>query len=472
MIADLKPYADYMDSGLAWLGQVPAHWRTVRNGSLFGQRSQTGYGELPILEVSLKTGVQIRSFGQAGRKQIMSDLAKYKRAVKGDLAYNTMRMWQGALGVCPVDGLVSPAYVVARPYPGVDARYFAALFRTGDYMAEIDSASRGIVKDRNRLYWDQFKQMQSPCPPPEEQAAIMRFLTWGTDRLERTIRAKRRVIALLTEQMQSITQRAVTRGADSGVALKPSGIEWLGEIPQHWEVRPLKAMSQIQSGVTLGKDYGGQPTHEFPYLRVANVQAGFVNLSVVKSIRVPKTEARRSTLAVGDVLMTEGGDPDKLGRGCVWDGQVSPCLHQNHVFAVRPDQRRLEPRFLSAFMGTSYARAYFQSTAKQTTNLASTNKTKIGRLQVPLPGLDEQRAILAAVVTETQPVSAAISRLESEIQLLREYRVRLVSDIVTGKLDVRDAAAKLPHAAPFGMAEDVGDDSDSTELADDEATEA
>lgn len=172
VIAGLKPYAEYSDSGLPWLGQVPAHWRTVRNGSLFGQRSQTGFAELPILEVSLKTGVQVRAFGSAKRKQVMSDLAKYKRAVKGDLAYNTMRMWQGALGVCPVDGLVSPAYVVARPYAGVEPQYFAALFRTGDYMAEIDAASRGIVKDRNRLYWDQFKQMQSPCPPPDEQAAI------------------------------------------------------------------------------------------------------------------------------------------------------------------------------------------------------------------------------------------------------------------------------------------------------------
>ena len=199
MIGDLKPYADYKDSGLPWLGHVPAHWRTVRNGSLFGQRSQTGYAELPILEVSLKTGVQVRRFGQAGRKQIMSDLGKYKRAVKGDLAYNTMRMWQGALGVCPVDGLVSPAYVVARPYPGADASYFAALFRTDDYMAEIDNASRGIVKDRNRLYWDQFKQMQSPCPPPEEQAAIMRFLDWANGRLERTIRAKRHLISKIVQ---------------------------------------------------------------------------------------------------------------------------------------------------------------------------------------------------------------------------------------------------------------------------------
>ena len=472
MIATLKPYTAYRDSGLPWLGPVPAHWSVVRNGSLFGQRSQTGYSELPILEVSLKTGVQVRSFGTAKRKQIMSDLGKYKRAVRGDLAYNTMRMWQGALGVCPVDGLVSPAYVVARPYAGVEPRYFAALFRTGDYMAEIDSASRGIVKDRNRLYWDQFKQMRSPGPPAAEQLAIVRFLDWVNGRVEKAIRAKRAVIALLVEQRQAIAQRAVTCGLDPRAVHEPSGVQWLGETPQHWEIRPLKALSAIQSGVTLGKDYGRQQTREFPYLRVANVQAGFVNLSVVKAIRVPMAEAMRSTLCVGDVLMTEGGDPDKLGRGCVWDGQVSPCLHQNHVFAVRPDQDRLEPRFLAAFMGTDGARAYFQSTAKQTTNLASTNKTKIGRLQVPLPPIDEQRAILAAVAADTLPASVAIDRLEGEIRLLREYRTRLVSDIVTGKLDVRDAATRLPDVPLVDLADDVDGDSDETEFADEEATEA
>ena len=165
----LKPYPDYKDSGLPWLPRVPSHWRVVRNGSLFGQRNQTGYGELPILEVSLKTGVRMRDFANSTRKQIMSDMAKYKRAVKGDLAYNMMRMWQGAVGVSPVDGLVSPAYVVARPYPGVESRFYAELFRTGAYMSEVDNFSRGIVKDRNRLYWDQFKQMPSPFPQPDEQ---------------------------------------------------------------------------------------------------------------------------------------------------------------------------------------------------------------------------------------------------------------------------------------------------------------
>lgn len=458
MIGELKPYAEYKDSGLPWLGRVPAHWSVVRNGSLFGQRSQTGYAELPILEVSLTTGVQVRSFGSAKRKQVMSDLSKYKRAAKGDLAYNTMRMWQGALGVCPVDGLVSPAYVVARPFPSVEPRYFAALFRTGDYMAEIDSASRGIVKDRNRLYWDQFKQMQSPRPPPEEQAAIVRFLDWANGRLERAIRAKRKVIALLMEQKQAVVQRLVLRGGDSRC------------LPEHWEVRSLKAVSQVQSGVTLGKDYGGEKTHEYPYLRVANVQAGFVNLSEVKTIRVPPTEAMRSTLAAGDVLMTEGGDPDKLGRGCVWDEQVAQCLHQNHVFAVRPDVERLAPQFLAALLGTSYARAYFQSTAKQTTNLASTNKTKIGRLQVPLPPIAEQHKILAAVTAETRPSNAAIARLEGEIQLLREYRIRMVADIVTGQLDVRAAADRLPDDTVAEPRADATDGADGLEPIDDEAT--
>jgi type I restriction enzyme, S subunit len=472
VIGELKPYPAYKDSGLPWLRQVPTHWNVVRNGSLFGQRSQTGYADLPILEVSLKTGVQVRSFGAAKRKQVMSDLSKYKRAVKGDLAYNTMRMWQGALGVCPADGLVSPAYVVARPYPGVQTQYFASLFRTGDYMAQIDAASRGIVKDRNRLYWDQFKQMQSPCPPPDEQVAIVRILEWANGRLERAIRAKRKVVALLTEQRQSITQRAVTLGVEPGVPLKPTGLEWLTAVPAHWEVRPLKAVSEIQSGITLGKDYGGQRTEVFPYLRVANVQAGFVDLSEVKLIQVPTEEARRSMLAMGDVLMTEGGDADKLGRGCVWDALISPCLHQNHVFAVRPKQHRLNPKFLSAFMGTSYARAYFQATAKQTTNLASTNKTKIGRLQVPLPPIEEQGNILDRVALDTRPITSAIGRLEAEIQLLREYRVRLVADVVTGQLDAREAALRLPADAPQDLEADPVDDTDALELIDEEATEA
>jgi len=233
----------------------------------------------------------------------------------------------------------------------------------------------------------------------------------------------------------------------------------------------LKAVCRIQSGITLGKDYGGKQTREFPYLRVANVQAGFLSLSAMKKVAVPPDEARRSTLKTGDVLMTEGGDPDKLGRGCVWDGEIGECLHQNHVFAVRPVQSRLDPRFLAAQLGAHHAKAYFQSTAKQTTNLASTNKTKIGQLQVLLPALDEQIEILAAIEKESRPLVDGISRFEREIELLREYRTRLIADVVTGKLDVRDAAACLPDEAGLDIDAEPTEEFDEPELTDEE-TEA
>ena len=444
MIEDLKPYTETRDSGLPWLGVIPAHWEIKRNGSLFQQRNAVGEPDWPILEVSLRTGVRIREFGSNKRKQVMSDKAKYKCATKGDFVYNMMRMWQGAAGIAPVDGLVSPAYVVAKPLPHTNPAYFASLFRTDDYLAEIDAFSRGIVKDRNRLYWDQFKQIPTPCPPPEEQDAITRFLSWATNRLDRAIRAKRRIIALLNEQKQAIINRAVTRGQDPSVPLKDSGIPWLGEIPEHWEVRRLKDVATVQTGITLGKDYGLVSTTLYPYLRVANVQSDRLDLRNVKYVAVPEVEAKRSTLMPGDVLMTEGGDIDKLGRGCLWSGEVESCLHQNHVFAVRCFGG-LIPGFLVALMGSAHGRSYFQITAKQTTNLASTNSTTLKAFPLLLPASQEQRRILSFIDGETGHLSSAITDTEREITLLREYRNRLIADVVTGKLDVREVAKGLPE---------------------------
>ena len=168
----LDPSVRLKPSEAEWLGDLPEHWEVTRNGRLFAQRNETGFPQLPILEVSLRTGIGVRGFGGSERKQIMSNRSKYKRAIKGDIAYNMMRMWQGAVGVAPIDGLVSPAYVVAKPRKGTEPRYFSALFRTSAYMLEVDRFSRGIVKDRNRLYWEDFRQMPTPCPPPEEQVLI------------------------------------------------------------------------------------------------------------------------------------------------------------------------------------------------------------------------------------------------------------------------------------------------------------
>ena len=164
-----------------------------------------------------------------------------------------------------------------------------------------------------------------------------------------------------------------------------------GQEPEHWEVRRLKQVSTIQAGLTLGKAYRNAELIERPYLRVANVQSGHLDLSEITTVQVPLAEVKRTTLEIGDVLMTEGGDIDKLGRGCMWEGEIPGCLHQNHVFAVRPNPTDLNPAFLLALMGTMQGRNYFHATAKQTTNLLATNRTTLGEFPMYLPSIREQQ---------------------------------------------------------------------------------
>ena len=209
-----QPHTAYKDSGLEWLGEVPEHWEVRRNGRLFVQRNETGYPDLPILEVSLNTSVRIRDFENSDRKQIMAVRSEYKRAAKGDIAYNMMRMWQGAVGMVPVDGLVSPAYVVATPLKGTEPRYFSNLFRTNAYMAEVDKYSRGIVRDRNRLYWEDFKQIPNPCPRPDEQDRIVRYLDKVTGDTYSAVHCARRQIDLFHEYRTCLIADIVTGKLD------------------------------------------------------------------------------------------------------------------------------------------------------------------------------------------------------------------------------------------------------------------
>ena len=210
----LDPNVRLKPSNVEWLGNVPKHWDLVRNGRLFVQRNETGRPELPILQVSLRTGVRVRDFGASDRKQIMADPEKYKRAAKSDIVYNMMRMWQGAVGIAPIDGLVSPAYVVARPLAGTEPRYFSALFHTNAYMGEVDKYSRGIVKDRNRLYWEDFKQMPTPCPPPDEQVLIADAINQQTASISDGMQRIYREIFLLREYRTRLIADVVTGKLD------------------------------------------------------------------------------------------------------------------------------------------------------------------------------------------------------------------------------------------------------------------
>ncbi|MFN9621994.1 MAG: restriction endonuclease subunit S [Cyanobacteriota bacterium] len=470
MIDDLKPYPAMKDSGVPWLGEVPEHWGVFPNRVIFDEIKERDRPEAVMLSVTINKGViRQQTLLEDGSKKDGSklDRSAYKFVRSGDIVYNKMRAWQGAVGVSEFEGIVSPAYVVQHPREGGDPHFLHYLFRTPAFAKEAERWSYGITSDMWSLRPEHFKMIYSCLPPLPEQAAIVRFLDHADRKIRRYIRAKQKLIKLLEEQKQAIIHRAVTRGLDPNVRLKPSGVEWLGDVPEHWEVRRLKDVAVVQTGLTLGKVYLGLPENSYPYLRVANVQSGRVDLRHVKHVDVPEREARGAMLRPGDVLLTEGGDIDKLGRGCVWHAQIPVCLHQNHVFAVRCNRIQLLPLFLEGLMASEHGRTFFQLTAKQTTNLAATNSTTLRSFPILLPPPHEQQAIIDFIAQRTEAVSRALEDVHSEIELLREYRTRLITDVVTGKLDVREAAAGLPEEG-IEEASDEQEDVEGLEAGEDD----
>jgi type I restriction enzyme S subunit len=450
----IKAYPAYRDSRLPWLADVPEHWDVRRNGRLFAQRNETGFDELPILEVSLRTGVRVRDFENGSRKQQMTDRSKYKRAAKGDIAYNMMRMWQGAVGVAPEDGLISPAYVVARPFPEVEPRYYAYLFRTKAYMREVNKFSRGIVSDRNRLYWDDFKQMPSPFPPTEEQARIADFLDLHGRHTARLIRNKRRLIALLNEQKQGIINRAVTRGLDPAAPMKPTGIDWMPEVPAHWEVKPLKHWLR-EPAKKLGEDT--PPDYEFDYIDIGCVGTGFLTAKPERMRFKGAPSRARQIVGRGDTIIST---VRTYLKAVYFIGDEWPDLIASTGFAVLRPVQAVNPRLLGYILQSS---SFIERVTKHSIGVSypAISETRLGTLHIVVPpDQDEQQEILAHIQRETRSLDEAMDEAQKEIILIQEYRQRLIADVVTGKLDVRgvdlpeveaNAAATLGtplHAAP------------------------
>lgn len=468
MIDEMKPYPNYKDSGVAWLGKIPTHWDVRRNGRLFAQRNETGFGELPILEVSLRTGVRVRDMENLKRKQVMSDVEKYKRAVKGDIAYNMMRMWQGALGTAPVDGLVSPAYVVARPFEETNPQYFSYLFRTDGYMNEVDGYSRGIVKDRNRLYWQDFKRMPSCFPPPEEQAAIVRFLDANAVLVRQFIRNRRRLIEVLTEQKQAIINRAVTHGLDPNVKLKPSGVDWLGNVPGHWTVAPLRLRyDQCLGKMVDAKQFTGK--HVVPYLRNIDVQWDRINTSNLPVIDIAPHERDRFLVREGDLLVCEGGD---VGRCAFWKGTLEVCAFQKALHRLRPlDEKRDCARFLFYGMFLASKLGIFAADGSENT-IAHLTGVKLRAHRFAFPPFDEQNAIANELDQTSAIIDTAINIAAAEIDQIKNYRFRLIADVVGGRLDVRQVELSLnTDDELMDVIEDCADLSADEQL-DDEVTDA
>ena len=269
------------------------------------------------------------------------------------------------------------------------------------------------------------RQLVIPIPSPAEQAAIARILDAVDTALERT----RSVVEWARSLHHSLLHDLLEKGLDGTRANACKRA--------HWDVRRLDEVADVGSGVTLGKDVSGFKSIELPYLRVANVQDGHLDLSTIKIVRVRVDEVDGYRLEAGDVLMTEGGDIDKLGRGTIWEGQIENCLHQNHIFRIRANRDLLEPEFFSLVVESDIAKRYFNRVAKRTTNLASTNKTQVRAFRFPVPPTtDEQRQIVAIMKASRGTIAGLLAKQAA----LSELKKSLMHDLLTGRVRVTTPA--------------------------------
>ena len=471
MIAGLKPYAEYTDSGHDWLGTLPAHWGQLRAKCLFrevDERSKTGKEEL--LSVSHITGVTPRRLKTVTMFLAESNVG-HKVCRPGDLVINTLWAWMAALGVTRHTGIVSPAYGVYRLIAdsGILPAYADHLLRTPLYAAEYQRRSTGVNSSRLRLYPEQFLRTPVLVPLLVEQVAIVRFLDWANGRLERAIRAKRKVIALLTEQKQAIIRRAVTRGLDTTSPLKASGISWLGDIPAHWDVWRISRFARVGNGSTPSR---AKPSYwnggTYPWLNSSQVNRSYIDRADQFITRTALRECHLPRVPTGSVLVAITGQGKTRGMSAQLG--IEATINQ-HLAFITPQLPVVSTEYLHLALSAAYLQLRAISDDTGSTKGALTCED-LKRFKLALPPPHEQAELVERVRTETRTISDAGERLEREIDFLREYRTRLVADVVTGKLDVREVAAQLPEVAAAGIDAEPDDETDDPELIDEEVAEA
>ncbi|CED71260.1 type I restriction-modification system, DNA specificity domain [Aliivibrio wodanis] len=265
-------------------------------------------------------------------------------------------------------------------------------------------------------------------PPLPEQQKIAAILTSVDEVIENTQAQINKLKDLKTGMMQELLTRGVGVDGKRHTEFKDSPV---GRIPKGWEVVKLDNVATIQTGAAKSSKLTGDLI-ELPYLRVANVQDGYLNLAEIKKIMIPRNKSERFLLQNNDVLVNEGGDFDKLGRGSIWHSQITPCAHQNHVFVVRTDSKKLSPMFFNHISGSEYGKKYYMGCAKQTTNLASINSTQLKQFPVLLPSLEEQDSICEVL----DSVDQTIAKNQVKLAQNRNLKKALMQDLLTGKVRV------------------------------------
>ncbi len=424
------------------LKEIPADWDDVPIAQLgkvvsgsTPSRDVPGYwgGKIPWVTPGELTGLNSRQISQTNESITPQGLngSGANLLPEGSLLITT-RATLGARAINSVPMATNQGFksiVFTNP---VDTDYY--YYWTEKLVPELRRRASGTTF--LEISGSQFSQIRVPSPPEHERVKIAQIL----DTLDTQIRQTEALIAKLEYIKQGLLTDLLTRGIDQSGQLRPTPEQAphlykdspLGRIPRQWSVAPLGSLSEIVSGVTLGGTSPGLSARLVPYLRVANVQDGFLDLSEIKYIRVTTADAEKYRLKEGDVLMNEGGDYDKLGRGTVWRNEIADCIHQNHVFRVRPNANVLLSDYLAAYSASPGGKNYFLRASKQSTNLASINSTQLKAFPIPLAPLSEQRTIMSLL-------SGMGARIDSESLSLRKLLTKksgLMDDLLTGRVRV------------------------------------
>ena len=481
---NLKPYPEYKDSGVAWLGEVPKHWEIHPNRALFYERNRKNNPEMELLSVTITKGViyQKELISNTSKKDSSNeDKSKYKLVKQGDIAYNKMRMWQGAVGASKYEGIVSPAYIIVHHRDGMDEWFYHYLFRSPKYIKESHRYSYGICDDQLSLRIDDFKRIFTPKPQLEEQRHIVKFLDYKTAQITRFIKAKKRMIELLKEQKQVIINDAVTGKIvikDEGGRLKaekrpdssfiPYPSSFLQTVPEGWETRKITTVCAL---IIDGTHFSPKSdiTGDYLYITAKNIKETGLDLKNVTYIKSADHREiyNRCPVSRSDVLYIKDGATAGIAT-------VNPLIEEfsllSSVALIRTKSAILAPEYLALQFNSLKFKMHVLN------NLVGGAMTRftleiIKRFQLLIPPILEQQQIVSYIETKTAALDQAISRTEREIALMQEYRTRLISDVVTGKIDVQNI--EIPDIANIDdtIDESIDEPEGEEELETEEAEE-
>ena len=439
----LKSYPAYKPSGVEWLEEVPTHWESVRlkghasNVVDLTRESSADDIYLALEHVESWTG----RFAPAGNGVGFD--SQVKRFRSGDVLFGKLRPYLAKV-TCPNNsGVCVGEFLVLRPSAAtLSARYLEKLLRSQPAIDAIDASTFGAKMPR--ADWQFIGDMRVPLPPLAAQRAIVRYLDYVDRRIRRYVNAKRKLISLLEEERQVVINHAVTRGLDPNVRLKPSGAEWLGDVPEHWDVLRVGRFSKIGNGSTPSRGnaaYWTDGVH--PWLNSSSVNQGVITRADQFVTDLALRECHLPRLHPGSVLVGITGQGKTRGMAAVLS--IDATINQHMAF-ITPDMTRVSSHYLQMCLTAAYSELRAISDDSGSTKGALTCED-IKRFKVVLPPREEQDRLVSEVRREFAGVDATIGRTRRQIELVQEYRTRLIADVVTGKLDVREAAEYLPDEA-------------------------